>query len=222
MTTGSGDRPYRQHRRRWAICLALGICLAGTLCIWSVHSGKSEVTSASRATYAFDVTDPRLLAGFADDVFLGRVAEKSASGYFWCSNPEAASPYSLYRVKVLKSLKGNLSGTVELTQMGGIARDGNLDLFEGDRPLKPGELCLFVTKGRFDAEAKATELEPTAGRPTIVNTYGDQRIDNAAEKVAVLAKLAAAIRNQVTPSQIPATPPGKKEERGNELQSSER
>ena|GEM_PF-7015080 len=135
------------------------------------------------------------------DVFLGRVMEQSGAGLYPSSNPDRSSdlPYTLYRVEVLKSLKGKLSGVIEVTQPGGINNDGNADLLEDDPMLASGEICLFITYGAYDPAAGPDELQMLAGRPTLVNRYGDIRVRSETEKTQVLDKYRVAVAQQVKP-----------------------
>ncbi len=153
------------------------------------------------ATYSFDVSDPAQLVGWADDVFLGRVIEKSGHGLLPDSNPDRSSdmPYSLYRVEVLQSLKGTLSGVVEIRQDGGVAADGATVLWEGDPMLERGETCLFVTHGEYDSTAGWDKAQGPLGRPRLVNGYGDIRVRSEAEMTTLLNEYRAAIAEQVDP-----------------------
>lgn len=131
--------------------------------------GGSSVSSAS---YAFDVMDERKLVGSADNVFLGHVVRELGTEEIPRSGPgheappqevEAPrTPRTEFSVEVLRNVKGNLSGTVTVSQTGGwveytaqgrYLEDGiqpgdrvrELAIREGDSLLEPGDVYLFVT-----------------------------------------------------------------------------
>lgn len=131
-----------------------------------------EDSSVSPASYAFDVMDERKLVGSADNVFLGRVVEELGTEEIPRSGPDHEAPpmevegprmpRTEFSVEVLRNIKGNLSGTVTVSQTGGwveyTARGRDLEegiepgdrvrelsLADGDPLLDPGDTYLFVT-----------------------------------------------------------------------------
>lgn len=130
--------------------------------------------------YAVDVSDPRKLVGFADNVFIGRVIEqvstKKISGY----------PETQFEVKVLKKIKGDLDGTIIVNQNGGY--EGNqLTVVNGDSLIKPGKTYLFATK----------YLESEDWH-TLVPNYGDVLIDNEIEQTEFIEKYKKAYENEIS------------------------
>ncbi len=63
---------------------------------------------------AFDATDLRALAGWADAIFVGTVLQESGTKSLLSSVPETQ-----FQVEVIKSLKGTASGTLTVSQVGG-------------------------------------------------------------------------------------------------------
>ena len=195
--------------RRWLIVLiGLGLC-ALALAVVGAHavssrsgsqrSSPSAYAPASggriSAAYMFDLTDKRQLVGWADDVFVGRVIEQSSSGFVPSAGEKLMAsqmPYTLFRVEVLESLKGSLSGVVELRQDGDATT-----LLESDPQLKAGEVCLFVTHGSYDPKATQTGDQPAPGRPRVINGFGDVRVPEATARGAVVAEFRDAVENQI-------------------------
>lgn len=137
--------------------------------------------------HAFDVTDDRMLVGFADNVFVGRVAEKvGAEG---STGPDM--PYTLFFVEVLENVKGNLDGTVAVAQAGGYdPAAGCVMLMDGDPLLKPGQEVLLVT--RYDQRNRRHQIT-TSG-------YGDLRVRSRAQREAFVRRFERAEKDQVDPT----------------------
>lgn len=95
------------------------------------------------ALYAINVSDDRELIGAATDVFVGKVIEQVGT---------STEPYvrTHFRVEILETIKGDVSGKVIVNQRGGfqtINGDTVLLLTEGDELLQQGETYFFSTKG---------------------------------------------------------------------------
>lgn len=109
-----------------------------------------------------DLNDPNAVADHADDIFLGTVA--SAGDVVVTDGPV---PTSTFTVKVEKLIKGDVSGSVEVTQEGGLNKKENtVYKYGGDALLKVGETYLFATKG---------------ARNLVVPIAGDQLISSTAQ-----------------------------------------
>lgn len=137
--------------------------------------------------HAFDVTDDRMLVGFADNVFVGRVAEKvGAEG-----SASSGIPYTLFSVEVLENVKGNLDGAITVAQEGGYdPAAGCVMLMDGDPLLKPGQEVLFVT--RYDGRNRRHQIT-TSG-------YGDLRVGSRAQRDALVRRFERAEKEQVDPT----------------------
>lgn len=137
--------------------------------------------------HAFDVTDDRLLVGFADNVFVGRVTKNVG--------PESSAgpgvPYTLFSVEVLENVKGNLDGGITVAQAGGYdPAAGCVVLMEGDELLNPGQEILFVT--RYDGRNRRHQIT-TSG-------YGDLRIGGRSQREALVRRFERAEKHQVDPT----------------------
>ena len=105
------------------------------------HEGGTE-GRYSQALYSFDVANDRELVGVAHNVFVGKVIAQTGT----TTDPYLRTQFS---VEVLENIKGNLTGTVTVSQKGGYEHfEGKqyLIITKGDKLLVPGESYLFVTK----------------------------------------------------------------------------
>ncbi|MFS0862201.1 hypothetical protein [Fredinandcohnia sp. 179-A 10B2 NHS] len=131
-------------KRKWsymigpvvAASIALGIL--GTS-YFSNTPPENPIIKTMEANTVIDITNPREVVGFADNVFLGKVIKqvdtKSLSGY----------PETQFEVEVLDNIKGELEGTVKVNQQGGY--DGDyLFLMEDDKLIEAGQTYLFATR----------------------------------------------------------------------------
>ena len=171
------------------------------------HSGHTRVYPME-SLHAFDVRDENKLVGFAENVFVGRVLEKTGSEAFVGpvqedadsrEGPPTVIPRTQFSVEVLDNIKGQLENTVTVSQTGGAipGKDG-IALLNEDPLLRSGQTVLFTT--RFDEKE---------GRHQITTSnYGDVRIGGAEERARVVERFETARKNQVDPlSQIQAGPP---------------
>ena len=91
-----------------------------------------------------DLSDPARLVGFADNVFVGRVAART--GQQGWGESERVLREVQYQVQVLETLKGNLSGEVVVSV---IATEGDTDVLVEEAPGDPlgvGQEYLFSTR----------------------------------------------------------------------------
>lgn len=90
------------------------------------------------ASYAFDVTDPNQVAGFADYVFVGRVLD-DGSTVEW-----QEGIYTEFRISVLSSpFKGQLPAEVVVRQLGGTLGEDTWVL-EGQPTLVRGQTYVLA------------------------------------------------------------------------------
>ena len=123
-------------------------------------SGKEllKISKEVRLAFAFDVNDERQLVGSASNVFLGRVDRQVGNeGLRVAGDPEPNIAQTQFSVEVLDNIKGDLAGTVTVSQKGGyqeyVADRGpqkgkrvrELVQSEDDPLLEPGQEVLFVT-----------------------------------------------------------------------------
>lgn len=129
---------------------ALTIVLSGG----SDRSAPTAVQATGEARieveHALEPTDTERMVGFADNVFAGQVVAQvgaeplQASGPL--TEPTSTIPQTQFAVRVLRNIKGTLSGTVIVNQQGGIAPDGSLQLIEGDNLLESGRRYMLLTR----------------------------------------------------------------------------
>lgn len=165
-----------------AVALLLtGAILAAGSGRFLLPGGKILTTDPS---YTFDVEDPRVLVGWADNVFLGKVADKLGTVY---RKGHRTMPWTLYEVTVTDSIKGSLPDKVSVLQEGGYSpEDRNIYLMQGDQLLGPGAEYLFIT--RFD---KASNLH------VLVPVYGDIRVRNSSDRELLLEGFTNAVEQQI-------------------------
>lgn len=144
-------------------------------------------TATSRGHYAFDVADDRRLVAFSDNVFVGTVSEKVGNRGLPTSRPDDDVPKTQFAVRVLENIKGRLSGTVTVSQPGGVAQKGQdrgtLQLREGDPLLQQGQTYVFVTR----QDRKGVVGEPGwhhIGAPG----YGDVPVNGSKQRAALVER----------------------------------
>ena len=152
--------------------------------------GKRTRCEGMTAMHAFDVTDDRKLVGFADNVFVGHVAERVGTVGSTDSNlPGIVS--TRFSVEVLENVKGNLQGVVTVEQDGGYdPTQGCVMLMENDPLLKPGQEILFLT--RYDERHRLHQITSSG--------YGDVRVRNRTHRDALVRRFEEATKDQVDPT----------------------
>jgi hypothetical protein len=155
------------------------LILVGVRIASSTHTDTPPIL-VSPAVYDKDFTDVRVFSGAYHNIFVGKVIqvlEPSSRNNF---------PLSLYRVQVQSSIKGNLTGIVEVAQMGGM-KDGTLVVMEGDMEsakrdgassplLQTGSNYLLATRG--DGSEGYTMLGTNPYAKVLLGT--DARLSSAA------------------------------------------
>lgn len=159
-----------------AAIIALGIASPGLL---SDQPPKNPVIQTLQASYAFDVTDPQRLVGWADHVFIGKVVEMSGT------SDEYGMLETQFKVEVAENIKGELQGQVMVNQQGGYEGE-NLILVENDQLLKEGESYLFISKKNEEQDWH-----------TIVSVYGDIPINSEAHKEELISKYKKAYQEEI-------------------------
>ena len=130
---------------------ALMLVTAVVLVVFSAGaSGAGEPMVCYRYNrYVFDASDPAVVAGVYENVFVARVMEKTGNRP---EADEALFPYTVYTVEILRTLKGSLeAGTTQvLYKEGGVNADGLLCVNVGDEQPVVGGYYVFLTSPEED------------------------------------------------------------------------
>lgn len=148
---------------RWSIILSalFGTVFGGVsvgLATGLVGDLRQFQVQEVHAQLAVDGSNERRLAGFADNVFRGRVVAKQGQA----AHSTTDVPLTLWTVDVLSNFKGNLEGTVTVSQFGGYEPFSNtLKLMEDDALLSVGSE--YVLAAKFDAQNNRYFITPKFG-----------------------------------------------------------
>lgn len=137
----------------------------------SVDAGPA----GAEVAYSFNPADKRELVATADNVFVGRVVKGRGTVSLPTSSPHAKVPVSRFAVEVLENVKGELRGTVTVSQFGGpvdvvVERGGErvtrrqLELWEGDPLLEAGEVLMLATDYDSADDPHTIVAQPFADR----------------------------------------------------------
>ncbi|MFE3542810.1 hypothetical protein ACFXK0_07565 [Nocardia sp. NPDC059177] len=128
---------------RRGVVVAAAIVLAGAAgCTHNpdLHDPAPTFTHVDTAP-AFDTSEPRALAGWADAIFAGTVLERSGSA------SRTALPETQFRVEVIATLKGDLGHVVTVNQEGGnVPGTNEIVVVDGDPLIAAGTSYLFATR----------------------------------------------------------------------------
>lgn len=109
--------------------------------------------------WAFDISDKKKLAGFADYVFVARVEEVIGTGYTdaeWYDGFRLyAFPFTKYEISVIENIKGELKTgeNIPLYKGDGVMPFGKISTLYGDDNLPDkGEYYIFLCKCNEDGE----------------------------------------------------------------------
>ncbi|MFF8659715.1 hypothetical protein [Streptomyces huasconensis] len=128
-------------RRRLAIAAAgLTVAAGAALGVYRL-TDAADATSVGEAVTVYDAQDARQVAGTADDVFAGTVMNRAGQ------RDIAGILSDLYQVRVERSFKGGLQGTVTVSSEQGAAS------------LSPGSSYVFATGRVPDQRTHAILLE---------------------------------------------------------------
>ena len=118
----------------------------------NTDTGKKELpTEYMEASYEIDIDNEREVVGAAHYVFAAYVESMEGTEY---KNPVETSsgtyttPYTNYKVRVLKNIKGKLDTTKEILiqKCGGISEDGNCNIvYEEDELPEAGKAYVFCS-----------------------------------------------------------------------------
>ena len=119
--------------------------LLGTLlCVLVVGCDVPQSTLIGE--WSFDQTDIRKVVGVSSHIFVGRVVAVVGNEGVPTSGPGNNSiPQTQFSVEVLENVKGELAGTVIVSQAGGRNHLGTFVEFEGDTLLEVDKTYLLAT-----------------------------------------------------------------------------
>lgn len=169
------------------------VVLAGLIGTGFLVMQTNEI-SYGHADSVINVTDDRELVGAVHNVFIGNVIAQTGNKPN-TPPPEAGdtpgfSPQTQFSVEIMENIKGNLNGTITVSQYGGyIEKDGvnRLVLIEGDKPLEPGKTYLFATRFN-DIDGWYTIFVPA---------YGDLPITDQTDKKNMVERFKKAFAQEI-------------------------
>ena len=121
-----------------------------------------------------DLTDDRKLVGVAHDVFVATVVRQRGS-------TTGELPETQFDVRVVRAVKGSLTGDVVVSQQGGIDEKGVTVVVDGDAALEVGRTYLF-----------ASLTNETTGWHTLIPGYGTLSADSGGAKATLLDRFETA------------------------------
>lgn len=168
---------------------AIGLIVTGLVAAiawYAYEATRPGRVNLIRPSYAFDVGDREQLAGYADNVFVGRVVEIVGV------DDDDKGPYTIFRVSVEVSLKGDLQGTALVRQLGGkVGKD--VWLVENDEQLAVGSTYVLVT---------SESLKQAGAHMLLAGPISHQAIKTQTDRQSILDVWREAIRNQRTPDAL--------------------
>jgi hypothetical protein len=142
-----------------------------------VASGHSRVIESS---YAFDVSNKRYVAGYADAVVIGRVAGRASQ----------SEPYTTYDIDVIRALKGSPPPALTARQLGYVDDDGVAHETEDQPLLDDGRVYVLALTG-------------DAGGYTIVGGPAAAARADGGEGSPLVREYQQAVREQREPPGVP-------------------
>lgn len=154
--------------------------------VLAVDAANPPQTYTIEASYAFDVSDPAQLAGFADQVFIGRVVDGGTAVEV------DEQVFTDFRVRVDGApMKGQLPEQVTVRQIGGTSGEDTWTL--QDQPLLvPGKSYLLVTGNEPGQQQLGLVSGPISA----------QRLGDDADRQAAIDDWTRAVRDQRVPEAL--------------------
>ncbi|WP_158171167.1 hypothetical protein [Rhodococcus sp. JT-3] len=173
--------------------------LSAAACGASVDSPPKAIepsTSESRyieaeSSAAFDLADQKALAGWADAVFIGTVAEALGSQDLGVGFPE-----SQFKVSVSETLKGDIPTEVIVNQAGGTDSAGEIVIVDETDLITPGNSYLF--SARVFAEKGWLTLANVVGAISLdANNLDGSDIQSRTSEQSLIDRMRDSIANQI-------------------------
>ncbi len=151
------------------------------------EEAHEECEDEAIVEHAFSFSDDSDLVGFADNVFVGRVAKRVGSTGAKPGGPMGSTQFF---VEVLENVKGRVGGVATVSQEGAYDPGrGCTTLMEDDPLLEPGQEIMFFT--RYD-EGRGWHQIVSAG-------YGDVRIEDEQHREELVRRFERAKKHQTDP-----------------------
>ena len=134
-------------RSRISVAIAAALLLAlgsGYTIGMQQHAEDQAGVGSIKVSYAFDVNDKRKLMKYGNEVFVAEVLHVART--------DAKASTTVWRVKVIKSIKGSRSGEVLVRQLGYVDANKKAHVVEDQDLLVPGTRRLLVTTRTADAD----------------------------------------------------------------------
>lgn len=191
-------RIYNNHKLA-ALVLAAAVMATGWFAWYWFLSDDMRGVRLSQQAYighahaVTDLSDDRKLAGFVQDIFIGRVLGKLGQ------TEERGLPETQFKVRVLDTLKGEVQGDITVNQQGGIREaDNSIYRREGDpNLLEAGKAYLFATR-YYDVEDWHTVM-PGYGNLEIEDSkdLSDIGVLSSSHAVQLKVRFSDAITNEI-------------------------
>jgi len=168
--------------RAGVVALAAGVAGVGAAGLVSaIHRPEAPPERHRVDTLAVaELSDDRQMVGLAEDVFLGSVV-----GELGTTRIDGV-PETQFEVTVQHPIKGALTGTVTVSQAGGVDEEGDEYVVDEDDPLQAGRTYLF-----------ASRTNPDTGWHTLIPRYGTLAADTATDRLGLLARFERAEATQL-------------------------
>jgi hypothetical protein len=147
----------------------LAVALAIGFATWMQMRAEDQVSVGSiKDSYAFDVKDKHQLMRHGTEVFVGEVLGPAETDY------NAGS--TLWRVRVVRSIKGSPDREVLVRQLGSVDRDGRTRATEEQPLLLAGRRHLLVTTRVGGASENTLIAGPAASVPLSSSVHEQQLV----------------------------------------------
>lgn len=156
---------------------------------------QTSKISYAQMDFIVDVTDDRALVGAVDNVFIGKVIAQTGnkSNTVPAGKASGFSPQTQFEVEVQENIKGNINGTITVSQYGGYEEKSGVNqlvLIEGDKLLEPGKTYLFA--------AGANDIDKWY---TLVPAYGDLPIKDQIDYQNKRERFKKAFAQEISPEE---------------------
>jgi hypothetical protein len=169
--------------------------------------GKHRAKVYMEGSFSINMDDPRATVGDADYVFLARVDKKGKTVYknkvqieTENGTKEIATPYTNYKVTVLKNIKGSLQTdqSIPVQKAGGIDKKGeSIVTFEDDALPEVGKTYVFLAYVQDDGSLLISGPHSNTLVANIDRTVTSQTVDAYAKQSDVVSYYEKAYDHQI-------------------------